>query len=62
MAIMPPGRNRKELPVCSPRTPEVDGIFSQGYGTGAIKALQNADRPMVPIVAAAFNGYRRHVR
>ncbi|CDX50611.1 ABC-type sugar transport system periplasmic component-like protein [Mesorhizobium plurifarium] len=36
--------------------PEVDGIFSQGYGTGAIKALQNADRPMVPVVAAAFNG------
>ena len=36
--------------------PEVDGIFSQGYGTGAINALQNADRPLVPIVAAAFNG------
>ncbi|RUW95622.1 ABC transporter permease [Mesorhizobium sp. M8A.F.Ca.ET.023.01.1.1] len=30
--------------------PEVDGIFSQGYGTGAIKALQNADRPLVPLI------------
>ncbi len=36
--------------------PQVDGIFSQGYGTGAIKALQNAGRPLVPVVAAAFNG------
>jgi ribose transport system substrate-binding protein len=36
--------------------PQVDGIFSQGYGTGAIKALQNADRPMVPVVAFAVNG------
>jgi ribose transport system substrate-binding protein len=35
---------------------EVDGILTQAYGTGAIKALQNAGRPLVPIVAAAFNG------
>jgi len=36
--------------------PEIDGILTQAYGTGAIKALQNAGRPLVPIVAAAFNG------
>jgi ribose transport system substrate-binding protein len=36
--------------------PQVDGIFSQAYGTGAIKALQDAGRPLVPITAAAFNG------
>ena len=36
--------------------PKVDGIFSQAYGTGALKALQDAGRPVVPIVAAAFNG------
>lgn len=36
--------------------PEVDGIFSQAYGTGAMKALQDAGRPIVPITAAAFNG------
>jgi ribose transport system substrate-binding protein len=35
---------------------QVDGILTQAYGTGAIKALQTADRKMVPIVAAAFNG------
>jgi ribose transport system substrate-binding protein len=36
--------------------PQIDGIFTQAYGTGAMKALQNAGAPMVPIVAAAFNG------
>ncbi len=36
--------------------PRVDGILSQAYGTGAMKALQEAGRPMVPITAAAFNG------
>jgi ribose transport system substrate-binding protein len=36
--------------------PKVDGILSQAYGTGAMKALQEAGRPMVPITAAAFNG------
>jgi ribose transport system substrate-binding protein len=36
--------------------PNVDGILTQAYGTGAIKALQDAGRKMVPIVAAAFNG------
>ncbi|HVX81910.1 MAG TPA: substrate-binding domain-containing protein [Devosiaceae bacterium] len=36
--------------------PQVDGILTQAYGTGAIQALQNAGRPMVPVVAAAFNG------
>lgn len=36
--------------------PEVDGILSQAYGTGAIKALQGAGRALVPITAAAFNG------
>jgi ribose transport system substrate-binding protein len=36
--------------------PQVDGIFTQAYGTGALKALQDAGRPAVPIAAAAFNG------
>ncbi len=36
--------------------PQIDGILSQAYGTGAMKALQAAGRPMVPITAAAFNG------
>ena len=36
--------------------PQVDGIISQAYGTGAITALQDAGRKLVPITAAAFNG------
>ena len=36
--------------------PEIDGILTQAYGTGAMKALENAGRKEVPIVAAAFNG------
>jgi ribose transport system substrate-binding protein len=36
--------------------PQVDGVLTQAYGTGAMKALQDAGRKMVPIVAAAFNG------
>ena len=36
--------------------PEIDGVLTQAYGTGAMKALENAGRKQVPIVAAAFNG------
>src|SRR4029078_6727973 len=36
--------------------PHIDGIFTQAYGTGAMKALENPGDPLVPIVAAAFNG------
>ena len=53
---MPPVPNRRASPACSPRIRKSTASSSQGYGTGAMKALQNADRPMVPIVAAAFNG------
>ncbi len=36
--------------------PEVDGILTQGYGTGAMKALADAGRPMVPVTAFSYNG------
>lgn len=35
--------------------PEIDAIFSQGYGAGAIKALEDAGRKVVPITGSAFN-------
>ena len=35
--------------------PQVDGILTQGYGTGAIKALQDAGRPIVPVTAFSYN-------
>jgi ribose transport system substrate-binding protein len=35
--------------------PEVDAILVQGYGAGAIKALQDAGRKIVPVSGSAFN-------
>ncbi len=35
--------------------PEVDAILVQGYGAGAIKALQDAGRKLVPVTGSAFN-------
>ena len=51
-----PGPEQQGVAALLAAHPQVDAILSQGYGTGAMKALQNADRPLVPIVAAAFNG------
>ena len=42
--------------------PQVDGILTAGYGTGAIEALKEAGRPLVPIVAFAYNGIGDRVR
>lgn len=36
--------------------PQVDGILTQGYGTGAQKALADAGRPIVPVTAFSYNG------
>jgi ribose transport system substrate-binding protein len=36
--------------------PNVNGILSQGYCTGAMSALQNAGRPLVPMYCQAYNG------
>jgi ribose transport system substrate-binding protein len=35
--------------------PHIDGILTQGYGVGAIKALQEAGRPIVPVTAFSYN-------
>jgi len=35
---------------------EVDGILTQGYGTGAMKALADAGRKVVPVTAFSYNG------
>ncbi|MBV8566069.1 MAG: ABC transporter substrate-binding protein [Methylobacteriaceae bacterium] len=36
--------------------PEVDGVLTQGYGTGALKALQDAGRKIVPVTGFSYNG------
>ena len=35
--------------------PQVDAILAQGYGAGAIKALQDAGRKIVPVTGSSFN-------
>jgi ribose transport system substrate-binding protein len=35
--------------------PHVDAILTQGYGSGAMKALENAGRPLVPVAGGAYN-------
>ncbi|HWE64864.1 MAG TPA: substrate-binding domain-containing protein [Chloroflexota bacterium] len=36
--------------------PNVDGILTQGYGTGALAALKNAGHKLVPVTAFSYNG------
>lgn len=35
--------------------PDVDGIFTQGYGSGALKALQQAGHKPVPVTGFSYN-------
>lgn len=35
--------------------PQVDGILTQGYGSGAIQALKDAGRKMVPVTGFSYN-------
>jgi ribose transport system substrate-binding protein len=35
--------------------PQIDGILTQGYGSGAIQALKDAGRPIVPVVGFSYN-------
>ena len=35
--------------------PKIDGIMTQGYGSGAIQALKDASRPIVPVVGFSYN-------
>ncbi|QIG46337.1 substrate-binding domain-containing protein [Nordella sp. HKS 07] len=35
--------------------PQVDGVLTQGYGSGAIQALKDAGRPIVPVIAFSYN-------
>ena len=35
--------------------PDVNAILSQGYGAGAIKALEDAGRKLVPVIGGSYN-------
>ena len=53
IAVLELGRDRGASLLAA--HPQVDGILTQGYGTGAIKALQDAGRPIVPVTAFSYN-------
>jgi ribose transport system substrate-binding protein len=36
--------------------PQIDGILTQGYGSGALQALKDAGRPIVPVTGFSYNG------
>ncbi len=36
--------------------PNVDGILTQGYATGALQALKNAGHKLVPVIGFSYNG------
>ena len=40
---------------CLPPIPKIDGILTQGYGSGAIQALKDAGRAVVPVTAFSYN-------
>ena len=39
--------------------PQIDGVWLQGGGPGAMKAFQDAKRPFVPMAGEAENGFRQ---
>ena len=53
---MPLGDEQAGVASLLAANPQIDGILTAGYGTGAIQALKDAGRPLVPIVMFAYNG------
>lgn len=49
------GTEESTVSNCLSAHPDVDGIISLGYGTGAMKVLKEAGHPVVPIAAASYN-------
>lgn len=51
-----PGPEQAGVAALLAANPQIDAIANMAYGTGAIQALKDAGRPMVPITAFSFNG------
>ena len=51
-----PGPEQSGVAALLAANPEIDGIANMAYGTGAMQALRDAGRPMVPVTAFSFNG------
>jgi ribose transport system substrate-binding protein len=51
-----PGPEQSGVAALLAANPQIDGIANMAYGTGAMQALKDAGRPMVPVTAFSFNG------
>ncbi|MBN8998454.1 MAG: substrate-binding domain-containing protein [Rhizobiales bacterium] len=51
-----PGPEQAGVAALLAANPQVDAVANMAYGTGAMQALKDAGRPMVPINAFSFNG------
>ena len=49
------GTEESTVSNCLSAHPDVDGVISLGYGTGAMKVLKQAGHKVVPIAAASYN-------
>ena len=51
-----PGPEQSGVASLLAANPKIDAVVNMAYGTGAMQALKDAGRPMVPITAFSFNG------
>ena len=51
-----PGPEQSGVAALLAANPKIDAIANMAYGTGAMQALKDAGRPMVPVTAFSFNG------
>jgi len=51
-----PGPEQSGVAALLAANPQVDAIVNMAYGTGAMQALKDAGRPLVPVNAFSFNG------
>ena len=51
-----PGPEQSGVAALLAANPQIDGVANMAYGTGAMQALKDAGRPMVPVTAFSFNG------
>ena len=51
-----PGPEQAGVAALLAANPQVDAVLNMAYGTGAMQALKDAGRPMVPVTAFSFNG------
>jgi len=51
-----PGPEQSGVAALLAANPKIDAVVNMAYGTGAMQALKDAGRPLVPVTAFSFNG------